>query len=200
MSKVSKAARQTRSQRKRLQENAEGERNAHVGQQDDNEKTMVSSDTTHSPEAKTAQECKPNISREKKQKTWNDMSHLSIKRFRDDDPTLTAGAKRDRAAKPYVACAEQDPSGRSLCKLCGNKIPKHDLRLCLVMECHKGYRNLCTLHQDCFWKHSETPKLENVDEIYLLPSVTTQQADALKTRFQRFQKEKGEIKSENSSR
>ncbi|CAJ1951512.1 unnamed protein product [Cylindrotheca closterium] len=96
-------------------------------------------------------------------KTWNDMSHLFLKRFADNDATLTAGAKRDRLKHPHLVVAEYDPSGRSKCKLCGNKIAKKDLRFTLFLECHKGYRNACTLHQDCFWKHPETAKLEYHD-------------------------------------
>jgi hypothetical protein len=106
-------------------------------------------------------------------KAWNDMSHLSIKRFQDDDPQLRPGAKSNRAKFPYVAIAEMDPSGRSVCKLCGELIqPKGALRMGLMMECHKGYRVLCTLHATpCFWDHPETKKLTSVDEIYFHPNV-----------------------------
>ena len=101
----------------------------------------------------------------KTKKGWNTMSHLHLKRFADDDPTLTAGAKRDRVKHPHLAVAELDPSGRAACKGCGETIPKSSLRFGLWLECHKGYRNLCTLHTECFWKHSETQKLEKADEI-----------------------------------
>ena len=113
------------------------------------------------------------------------MSHLSLKRFADDDPTLTAGAHRDRTDKhPFVACAEVDPSGRAVCKLCGGRIPKGTLRLSLMLECHKGYRNQCTLHQECFWKHPETKKLTTVDEIVIQKGVDKAQALTVRDRFQ----------------
>jgi hypothetical protein len=106
------------------------------------------------------------------QKGWNDMSHLSIKRFHDNDPTLTAGAKRNRLQYPYIAIAEYDPSGRATCKLCGTMIqPKGIIRINHMMECHKGYRNVCTLHEICFWKHDETSKLISVDKIYIHPTI-----------------------------
>ena len=94
------------------------------------------------------------------------MSHLTVKRFGDDDPTLSAGAKRNRAATPYSAVAEIDPSGRSACKLCGSIIHKKSLRLSLMLECHKGYRVLCTLHEECFWKHPESTKLDLADVFF----------------------------------
>lgn len=125
----------------------------------------------------------------KAKKGWNDMSHLSIKRFAGDDPSLTAGAKRDRASRPYVACAEMDPSGRATCKLCGERISKGEIRLSLMLECHKGYRNLCTLHQDCFWRHSETKKLTSADEIFMHKSVVAKDSDAIKKRFDKIKNE-----------
>ena len=122
-------------------------------------------------------------------KGWNDMSHLSVKRFKDDDPTLTAGAKRDRAKRPYVACAEVDPSGRAKCKLCGERIPKGQIRLGLMLECHKGYRNLCTLHETCFWEHPETIKLSSAQEIFVHKGVTVEQSNDIKARFEKFKEE-----------
>mmetsp|Transcript_22538 Transcript_22538/g.39951 ORF Transcript_22538/g.39951 Transcript_22538/m.39951 type:complete len:189 (-) Transcript_22538:17-583(-) len=116
-------------------------------------------------------------------KEWNNMSHLCIKRFKDDDPTLTAGAKRDRALRPYVAVAEMDPSGRAKCKSCGEKLQRGNLRLGLMMECHKGYRNLCTLHPECFWKHPETQKLDVVDEIFVRKGVSEEIRDGIKKNF-----------------
>jgi hypothetical protein len=118
----------------------------------------------------------------KEKKAWNDMSHLSIKRFQDDDPSLTAGARRNRAATPYVAVAEMDPSGRSTCKLCGSHIPKGVLRFGLMMECHKGFRNLCTLHEACLWEHPETKKLD-FDDIFFRPNVDKNKKSALQAEF-----------------
>jgi hypothetical protein len=117
---------------------------------------------------------------------WNGMSHLYLKRFRDDDPMLTEGAKRNRAKFPYVAIAEMDPSGRALCKLCGERIhPKGStLRMGLMLECHKGYRNLCTLHASpCFWQHPETKKLASLDEIYIHPNVATKHKEMIAKQF-----------------
>ncbi len=71
---------------------------------------------------------------------FNDMSHLSIKRFADGDPVLRPGAVRARAKLPWDAMAELDPSGRSTCKHCGSVIPKGDTRLVLLMQCNKGYK------------------------------------------------------------
>jgi hypothetical protein len=116
-------------------------------------------------------------------KEWNDMSHLSIKRFQDDDPSLTAGAKRNRAQTPYVAVAEKDPSGRSKCKHCGSLIPKGELRLGLMMECHKGYRVLCTLHESCFWDHPETKKLA-FHEIFFRPNVEATKKSQMEIEFE----------------
>jgi len=118
-----------------------------------------------------------------KKKTWNDMSHLQLKRFADDDPTLTAGAKRDRAKHPHPATAELDPSGRAVCKRCGDRIEKGSLRLSLMLECHKGYRNVCTLHPDCFWKHTETKKLTSLDEIGGMEGLDQEQQDIINARF-----------------
>jgi hypothetical protein len=117
-------------------------------------------------------------------KEWNDMSHLSIKRFQDDDPSLTAGAKRNRALTPYVAVAEKDPSGRSKCKLCGSLIPKGKLRLGLMLECHKGYRMLCTLHESCFWKHPESRKLDEFHEIFFRPNVEATKKSQMETELE----------------
>ena len=98
---------------------------------------------------------------------WNSMSHLRLKRFADNDTTLTPGARRNRAKYPNLVVAELDPSGRAACKMCGERICKGSLRLCLWLECHKGYRNKCTLHPACFWRHPETQKLESFHEISL---------------------------------
>jgi hypothetical protein len=119
----------------------------------------------------------------KSDKAWNNMSHLSLKRFDDNDPTLTDGAKRNRASNPHVAVAEVDPSGRSRCKLCGSIIPKGVLRFGLMLECHKGYRMLCTLHEECFWEHPESRKLESAEEIFVRPNVNELQKKAIEEDF-----------------
>lgn len=130
---------------------------------------------------------KKHVTKAERKKPWNDMSHMSVKRFRDDDPTLTAGAKRNRAAAPYAALVEVDPSGRSACKLCGSPIEKGVLRLGLMMECHKGFRTLCTLHEDCFWKHPETKKLM-VTDVFFRPNVDASQKEAVQKRFSELEK------------
>ena len=110
--------------------------------------------------------------RTRKNSTWNDMLHLSIKRFDDNDPTLTTGAKNNRSQYPYVAIAEYDKSGRCKCKHCGAVIqPKGVLRISLMMECHKGYRNPCTLHESCFWSHREFEKINTANEIHIHESI-----------------------------
>ncbi len=107
-----------------------------------------------------------------KKGTWNDMLHLSIKRFDDNDPTLTVGAKRNRSQFPYVAIVERDKSGRSTCKHCGIVIePKGVVRISLMMECHKGYRNPCTLHESCFWKHRDFGKINTANEVHIHQSI-----------------------------
>lgn len=117
-------------------------------------------------------------------KSWNDMSHLFLKRFADTDATLTPGAKRDRLNKhPHLVVAEYDPSGRSKCKLCGNMIAKSELRFALFLECHKGYRNACTLHEDCFWKHPETKKVDSMKDIHLAASLSQESRTCITKAF-----------------
>ena len=127
----------------------------------------------------------------KKAKTWNTMSHLFLKRFADNDSTLTPGARRDRRKHPHVAIAELDPSGRANCKLCGETISKSSLRFGLMLECHKGYRNLCTLHPECFWKHPEVSKLNDSREIHLSPKLTKEQAASIVATFDKQKKNAG---------
>lgn len=124
-------------------------------------------------------------------KSWNDMSHLFLKRFADTDTTLTPGAKRDRLNKhPHLVVAEHDPSGRSKCKLCGNRIPKSELRFALFLECHKGYRNACTLHEDCFWKHPETKKVDSMQDIHLAASLSQESRTCITKAFKAFKSHK----------
>eukprot|EP00808_Paulinella_micropora_P016991 g36986.t1 len=98
---------------------------------------------------------------------WNKMGHLRLKRFADDDKTLTPGARRNRAEHPYEALAELSPSGRSKCKSCGQLLNRHQLRMTMMLQCHKGYKVSCTLHPACFWQHPEVSKLSCFDEIEL---------------------------------
>ena len=139
--------------------------------------------------------CSPIIKKkENSKKVWNTMSHLSLKRFADNDPTLTAGAKRDRLKHPHLAVAELDVSGRALCKLCGEKIDKASLRFGLYLECHKGYRNLCALHSECFWKHPETQKLQQAKEIHTSPTLTKEQCESIVKKFDQLIKKKDDKK------
>jgi hypothetical protein len=114
---------------------------------------------------------------------WNTMSHLHVKRFADNDPTLTAGAKRNRTQYPHIALVELDPSGRSKCKQCGETIaPKGILRMGIMLECEKGYRFLCTLHEKCFWHHPESHKI-TFDDVLVKPGVTTEARAMIQARF-----------------
>ena len=134
--------------------------------------TEVSFVATKSSEVVAASTKNEENVREIKKSRWNSMLHLSIKRFDDNDPTLTNGAKRNRLHHPYVVIAEKDPSGRSTCKHCGIVIqPKGVTRISLMMECDKGYRNPCTLHESCFWKHRDFGKVDSADEVYIHQSL-----------------------------
>lgn len=138
------------------------------------------------------------------------MSHMSIKRFDDNDPKLTPGAKRNRALHPYVACIEVDPSGRSKCKSCGTMLMKDTIRYALMMECHQGYRGLCTLHEECFYQHPETKKIYDFNEIYIknktassskknntsCNSIDANQVIQLKERFDSYLKSNNIVKNE----
>jgi hypothetical protein len=94
----------------------------------------VSFATAKSSEVDAASTKNVENAREIKKRGWNSMLHLSIKRFDDNDPTLTAGAKRDRLKHPHVVVVERDPSGRSICKHCGIVIqPKGVTRISLMM-------------------------------------------------------------------
>jgi hypothetical protein len=128
---------------------------------------------------------------------WNNMLHLSMKRFADNDPTLTPGARRNRQLLPHVAVIEKATSGRSKCKQCGVEIqPKGTIRIVLMMECNKGYRNPCTLHETCFWKHREFGKIDTVDEIYIHPSIVSDDPN-FSDRFKRtFDTMKHQIKND----
>jgi hypothetical protein len=114
------------------------------------------------------------------------MSHLFLKRFSDSDPTLTPGAKRNRADNPHVAIAELDPSGRAGCKLCGEKIRKDTVRMKFMLECHKGYRIPCTLHSDCFVRHPETVKLHDIKEIHIDSNLSKEQGYDIIEKFEKF--------------
>jgi hypothetical protein len=126
---------------------------------------------------------------------WNTMSHLYLKRFSDNDPTLTAGAKRNRAENPHIVVAEVDPSGRATCKLCGDVITKGSVRVRFMLECHKGYRMPCTLHSDCFDRHPERAKLQDLKEIHLTSKLSKEQINDI---IDRFEKSKSTIKPEEA--
>jgi hypothetical protein len=138
--------------------------------------------------AKPAKAKRPSKSTKKReqpagQEWWRTMSTPYLKRFADDDPTLTPGAKRNRNQHPYVAVAELDPSGRSKCKQCGESIqPKGLLRMTMMLECEKGYRFSCTLHEPCFWKHRESAKLD-YDDVFVKPGVESKDKDMIKAKF-----------------
>jgi hypothetical protein len=112
------------------------------------------------------------------------MKHLYLKRFPDDCPSFTSGAKRDRAKHPHLVVVEPEPSGRAKCKLCDEKIAKFELRFVIFLKCHKGYRIACTLHKSCFWEHPERRKLTSLKEIRFSPVLSKDTAsEIVKTTF-----------------
>lgn len=127
------------------------------------------------------------------QEWWKTMAPLFVKRFADDDPKLTAGAKRNRNLHPHVAVAELDPTGRSNCKQCGEIIqPKGKLRMNMMLECEKGYRFACTLHEACFWQHRESKKI-SYDNIFIKPGVESKEINMIKAKFDARDKEETNI-------
>ncbi|KNC76116.1 hypothetical protein SARC_11372 [Sphaeroforma arctica JP610] len=112
-----------------------------------------------------------------KRKTPAKLGHLYVKRF-PDISTLTPGAKRDRAKHPHDCMVDYAPTGRCVCKMCGDYIPRNQLRYVLMVQCHKGYKSACALHRECFVEHPESYKLEMRDEVLMDARVLEHEADA----------------------
>lgn len=85
-----------------------------------------------------------------------------IKRYTDSELIGDVHSRR-----PYFDwMVDYAKSGRSKCRVCHLLIDKGELRLALMLQDEEGYKNTSWTHYECFWKHEETKKLVNVDEIY----------------------------------
>ncbi len=94
------------------------------------------------------------------------MAHLHLKRFADTDD-LTPGARRNRAEHPADVIVDLAPTGRAVCKQCGELIPKGSVRFVLMLQCHKGYKMSAPVHGEnpnCFAVHIESTNLTSREE------------------------------------
>lgn len=93
--------------------------------------------------------------------------HMVLKRLGPKD-ALTPGARRNRKALPYDALAGYAPTGRARCRQCAGLISKGDLRVVLMLQCHKGYKMPSPVHaRACLPKHREAARLASRSEILI---------------------------------
>ena len=118
--------------------------------------------------------------------------HLVLRRFAKGSSDLTPGARRNHQQFPDDVYAEIAPTARSECHVCREKIPKGALRMTLMLQCHKGYKNRASLHLKCFRKHPEALKVMSVDEVAGFKSLTAEQQASVKA----ILNEKGTVKKE----
>lgn len=123
-------------------------------------------------------------------KVWK--PHLVLRRFPKGSSDLTPGARRNHQQFPEDVYAEIAPTARSECHVCREKIPKGALRMTLMLQCHKGYKNRASLHLKCFRKHPEALKVTTIDEVAGLKALTTEQQTSIKA----ILNEKGSVKKE----
>jgi hypothetical protein len=86
---------------------------------------------------------------------------LMLKRFKSHQLGESAGRRVS-----YDCIADYAKSSRSQCRVCHNSIDQDELRLALMLQDFEGYKSTAWTHFDCFWKHPETRKLNNIDEIH----------------------------------
>ena len=129
--------------------------------------------------------------------------HLFLKRFASGDAKLTPGAQRSHNKIPEDVRAELAKTGRSVCHVCRDKIPKGSLRMCMFLQCHKGYKNAAFVHMDCFSKHPEASKVKTVSEVAGMKELTPADVKRVEAIFAQSRKRKGKqataVKSEQSS-
>ena len=86
--------------------------------------------------------------------------HLVLKRFARSDPELRPGARRTHDQFPFDVKAEKAATGRSVCHVCRESVAKGELRMRMMLQCHKGYKNACFVHAECFMKHPQSRKVQ----------------------------------------
>lgn len=126
---------------------------------------------------------------------FNDMMHLFVKRFADDDPRLKPGAKK---RVPHDATVDYTPRSGSSCKSCRKSIETGSLRVGLMMQCHRGYKCCAYVHGegDCFWKHRDAPRFFALKEFLGHESLTA----ADKAVFEKMLKIVGDVKNDTDQK
>lgn len=93
----------------------------------------------------------------------------AVKEGRDWRPSvihkLTPGASRNHKEFPYDAKADVARHSKAVCHVCRERVESGSVRFCLMLQCHLGYRIACYTHEECFFKHPETAKLDSPSEI-----------------------------------
>lgn len=91
--------------------------------------------------------------------------HMVLKRLGPKDD-LTPGALRNRKSLPHDAVAGYAPTSRARCRQCAKSISKGDLRVVLMLQCHKGYKMPSPVHaRPCLRKHREAIRLASRSEV-----------------------------------
>mmetsp|Transcript_16324 Transcript_16324/g.32665 ORF Transcript_16324/g.32665 Transcript_16324/m.32665 type:complete len:186 (+) Transcript_16324:44-601(+) len=107
--------------------------------------------------------------------------HLSIKRFPDTNK-LSPGARK---RVPHDVAVDHAPTTRGSCVLCGSGIVKGALRITLMLQCHKGYKNASLCHLQCFPRHPESGKIESMDEFLGLKALGSEERKEVQDAFDR---------------
>ena len=137
------------------------------------------------------------------------MSHLFLKRFPDDWPALTPGARRRvkhdatvdetprvvRAVLPGGGSGADRKASRvpprwvtreqgSTCRMCRAPIERGSLRVGLLLQCHKGFKACAYVHGvPCLAAHPEARKLGSLDEFVGVGGLSAPARAALETAF-----------------
>ena len=115
--------------------------------------------------------------------------HLKLKRFPSIQELSMNYAKTTWKKFPYDAQVDIAPTSRSSCRQCHQPIEKGEIRMRLMLQCHKGCKNSAYFHfgnDDCFWKYPETSKLKQIDEINGLQDLSKSNQNLVSTKFNEF--------------
>jgi len=90
----------------------------------------------------------------------------------------------------YDFTTEYARSSQALCKYkqCLTSIPQGELRIALMLQDIEGYKSTSWTHFDCFWKHPETRKLYNLNEIHGFSKLKKEDQERIRNKFEEFKK------------